>query len=249
MKRFVCTVLFIALSAVIAALPAGAAVTLELDQSIVDVSAFYNGTEIHASGTVPPGNQVVVLVSGEPEDLHLKKKGKAGGVFWMNVGDLTYENAPAVYMVYGTSAVEEFLDAPELPFSLKALEARVKITPAGDDKDFLFREFVKLKEHDAVYAVRPGSVTMTDDGAFNVPLRIPPRMKPATYKVSAFALQDGTVRGTAETQFVIRLVGFPSFLSRMAFDKSLIYGILAVVIAVAAGLIMGSLFKGGGGGH
>jgi len=229
--------------------PAGAAgIDLSLDRQVVDVGAFYNGTTVRATGTAPEDAEVVVLVSGKPEDLHLKKKGKAAGLLWMNVGDLTFSNAPRVYQLYATPGAGKLLEAQDMPFSLAALRDRIRIEPA-DDADRMFREFLKLKQGESVYAVHPEAVRRGPGGRFEVSLDVPPRMKPEDYTVTAFAVRDGRIMASVEGGLTVRQVGFPAWLSKMAFQNALLYGILSVLIAVAAGFLMGALFKGGDGAH
>jgi len=43
------------------------------------------------------------------------------------------------------------------------------------------------------------------------------------------------------------MVGLPALSATLAYEHGLLYGILAVVIAIVTGLVIGYLFKGGGG--
>ena len=47
----------------------------------------------------------------------------------------------------------------------------------------------------------------------------------------------------------VREVGMPAWISSLAFNHGALYGILAVLVAVVAGLGTGILFKGGKGAH
>lgn len=234
---------------------AGSEVEVSLDNSIVDISAFYNGTTIQASGTVPAGAEVAIVVSGRPENLHVKKKGKIGGLLWMNVGDLTFENAPRVYMIYTSDGAK---DAPEnagLDFSFPALESRVRVEPESDDKHLLFGEFLKLEEMNRVYASYPGTITIKNNGAdgqeFKAELIIPPRMGQGEYRVAAYAIGESGILGEAAMTLTVRQVGFPEKLSELAFGNATLYGILSVLVAIGAGFAMGTIFKDkeGGGAH
>ena len=49
---------------------------------------------------------------------------------------------------------------------------------------------------------------------------------------------------TAEVE--ARLIGFPEWLSKMAFNNGLLYGVLATVIAVVSGLGIGLMFQSKG---
>lgn len=226
-----------------------AEMALHLEQPVVNVGAFYNGTTVTAAGTAPAGAEIVLLVSGKPENLHLKKKGKAGGLLWMNVGDLTFANAPGVYQLYTTAGGEALTRSPGMPFSYAALEKRVRIEPVDGNHDRLFEEFLKLKEGESVYAIHPGAVKRYGNDGFQVSLSIPPRMKPEDYAVTVYAVENEKVIGTRKANLAVQQVGFPAWLSKMAFQNALLYGILSVLIALAAGFIMGGLFRGGDGAH
>jgi uncharacterized protein (TIGR02186 family) len=230
-----------------------APVELQLDKSAIEITAFYNGTTVLARGTVPAGSEAVVRVSGKDEVLHLKKKGKVGGLLWMNTGDLTIENAPKIYLLYSSSTGQEILADPKLGVSLDSLRDRIRILPESEDQKFFFNEFLKMKKDDAVYAEFPGTVTYRDqpDGTrqFQASLQIPPRMSEDDYTIEVLAVKEGNLIGQASSDLQVKMVGFPEQLARMAFQRSLLYGILSVLIAVAAGFFMGTLFRGKGGAH
>lgn len=246
------------LSAVLAVLAAASLafaipVELKLDKKTVEINTFYDGTTVQAAGMIPPGAEAVVRLSGKPQELHLKKKGKAGGLLWMNVADLTFEHVPKIYMLYTAETGKEYLADPALGFSLPSLQDRIEISPAGEDKEFYFNEFLKLKKHEAVYAEFPGEITYLDGGdrerRFRVALQIPPRMSEDEYTVDLFAVQDGRIIGQDSRQLEVKMVSFPQMLSQLAFTRSLLYGILSVLVAVGAGFLTGTLFKSRGGAH
>jgi len=226
---------------------AGDDVNLSLDRSTVEISTFYSGTEIEASGSVPAGTEIAIVVSGKPEDLHVKKKGKIGGLLWMNVGDLSFENVPRVYMIYTSDGARDASEAAGLDFSFPALESRVRIEPEGADKHFLFGEFLKLEKKNGVYADYPGAISMTDEGAdvreFKTKLIIPSRMVQGDYQVTTYAIRDNGIVGKSEDTLGVTQVGFPEKLSELAFGHGLTYGILSVLVALGAGILMGAIFR------
>lgn len=233
------------------AFSAAADTSIKVDKSVVEISTFYNGTTIHASGQVPPGAEAVIRVSGRPENTHVKKKGKVGGLLWMNVGDLEFDNAPKVYMLYAANADMLQLGSAEYP--MMALKDRIEIKPDGEDTAFLLKEFLRMKKKASVYAENADAVSYSSDGAsgrqYDVDLVIPPRMRPDDYSIEVFAVAGNKVIGTSTQELQIKQVGFPAQLTALAFDHSLLHGILAVLIAIAAGFLMGAIFKGKGGAH
>jgi hypothetical protein len=61
------------------------------------------------------------------------------------------------------------------------------------------------------------------------------------------AVRNGEVIARAEQPVTVSLVGFPALLAGLAFGHSALYGILATIIALLAGLGIGLVFQGRGG--
>jgi len=69
------------------------------------------------------------------------------------------------------------------------------------------------------------------------------------YQVKVLEIHDGVIVDSSKNRLEVKEEGIPLMLSELAFNHSLLYGFLAVLIAVAAGLIMDFFFgtgKGGG---
>ncbi len=241
--------------------------TLQLARTTLQITTFYNGTTLEASGTLPADADVLLHVIGAKKDVALKVKGKVAGLLWMNKTDVELENAPAVYMVYTPEKVGKDLllsqlegdakalvkDVAMLGIGYKALVKDIAIKPETADKKFIFGEYVKLMEKARVYGVYNGSVEYgpIKDGkkSFAVTLIIPPKMNAGKYLVEAITIKDGKAVGQASEEITIELSGLPKIIASLSYKHSLLFGIMAVVIAVATGLLIGVLFKGGGGAH
>jgi hypothetical protein len=57
------------------------------------------------------------------------------------------------------------------------------------------------------------------------------------------------VAARTTTELQVKQVGLPAFISKLAFERGALYGLLATIIAIAAGLLMGVIFKGEKGAH
>ncbi len=228
-------------------------IDMTITPATVEISAFYNGTSAIIKGRIPANAEAVVRVSGTGEELHLMKKGKVGGFLWMNTGDVTLENAPNVYMVYTPKEITDLDNSPARRLSIPALKDRITVSPASEDKDFIVGEFIKLKEKYALYTVNDETVkygaVSNGTKTFRVKVTIPPRMKQGIYKIDLGIVQDGKLTGIISKELKVKLIGFPAQLSKLAFGKPLTHGIMAVLVAIAAGLLMGVIFRGKGGAH
>jgi len=256
MKKYIMTFFLLALVTLWGRIPCGHTaekITMNLTPDLIEIGAFYNGTVVKVSGTIPAGAEAAIRLSGEGEDLHLKKKGKVSGLLWMNIGDLTFHNAPKVYKLYTSKGLDDLDYNPASDFGFAALINRIEISPAGEDKDFFIREFVRLKKEEDLYSQEGNSIHFAPPEAgmksYEASLAIPPGMKPGTYTVETAVVQDGSIIGIASTSLTLKQVGFPAQLLSMAFGHAIWYGIMAVAVAIMAGLLMGILFKDRGGAH
>jgi hypothetical protein len=227
--------------------------TLKLLPSVVQISAFYDGATVNIESNIPTDAEALIIVRGEEEDLHFKKKGKAGGVLWMNIGDITFHHALKAYMIYASRDDANMIESPDLNLGFDALEEQVSISPSTEDKDFFYQEFLKLKQGEKLYAKATDAIhygfAENNIKSVQAALSIPARMAPGNYTVELFAIRDKKIVGRASESLQIKQVGFPAQLSGLAFNHSLLHGVLAVLVALAAGLFVGILFKGKGGAH
>jgi len=82
--------------------------------------------------------------------------------------------------------------------------------------------------------------------SFTAEIPIPSRLSPGAYLVELIAVRDGSIIARAEQPVTANLVGFPALLSNLAFGHAALYGILATVMAVLAGLAIGIVFQSRG---
>ena len=114
----------------------------------------------------------------------------------------------------------------------------------------LFEQFLQLKESEGLYGVFPGAlkVVATMDQLVTVqgPLRLPGNIIPENCQVSLSVLKNGKVLERESMEFPVGRRGVAAFLASLAQERPTLYGLIAVVIAMAIGLLMGFVFKGMG---
>jgi uncharacterized protein (TIGR02186 family) len=237
--------------------PARAALQVKVAPGAIAIDTFYNGDRLLVSGQLPEDCEAVVRVIGERSDLRLKKKGKVGGILWMNLDTVTFNNLPSVLIVQTAKDFREMLGAhPEntagWKLGLESLEETTAIVPQPTDKITLFKELLKLKEEEGLYAVSSQGLHYQEASggwkSFEVGIPIAPRFPPGKYTVEVYALRGGEVVDQDTQPLEVKLVSFPGMLAALAFQHSALYGVCAVVIAIMAGLLTGILFSGGKGG-
>ncbi len=223
----------------------------------VSIGTFYSGTKIAISGTLPADSDVVIRMTGEAAPLRMKKKGKVFGLLWMNRDTVTFDSVPKAFLLHTPPNLEDVFktrqkDSPVWQLGLMALEEKITVSPDPGDGRTVVKELLKLKEKEGIYAVS-GNVhyAPVSDGRkkFEAEITIPPKLSPGAYKVEAFLIQNGTIAAIDDHSLTVALESFPKILSLLAFDHGAMYGVLATLIAVVAGLLTGFFFKGGKGAH
>jgi len=228
------------------------------EPNLIAIGAFFNGTQLTVSGKIAAENEVVVIVKGKQEELTLKRKGKALGLLWMNLGDVHFKKVPNLYILYSSKGMMELASSDtktyeQLGIGFESLKNKMEIEAPQDERNDLAQEFLKLKKNQELYASHPGEISFEQKSGteklFNAVVWIPPRIPPGEYQVQVMDIHNGIIVDNSMDQLKVKEEGIPSMISSLAFNHSLFYGFFAVLIAVAAGLVMDFFFgtgKGGG---
>lgn len=236
---------------------AGAQLTARANHDHIGINFFYHGSEVSVSGVSDPDADIIVKIAAPETHQALKKKGKVGGVLWMNVGTIEYEQVNPLYFLASTKPVEDLLSREErLSYGIgyAALEQTASIEPAesSDEKDHWFSEFVNYKESSHLYKVKAEGISFSSDNnehKYRVVFDWPYQATPGTYDVTVYSVKDGKVMETADSRVVVEQEGGIKYLASMAKNKGAVYGAVSVVVALLAGFGVGMIFKKGGGAH
>lgn len=225
-----------------------------LSPATVQMGAGYNGQQISVSGRVPSGASALIRVTGPPEDRHLKEKGRALGMLWMNLGSVEISKVPDLFLLFLPPEAPDHLPAWEsLGLGLKGVRDRANIVADGTDTSVIFDEFVKLKEKSGLYGVFDNAVHYgADDGRmkrFTATLALPAALPQGKYRIEVLAIENNAIDASSVQDVDAHETGMPAWVSMLAFNHGTLYGVLAVLVAVVAGLGTGLMFKDSGGAH
>jgi uncharacterized protein (TIGR02186 family) len=236
---------------------AAQALTCSVTPDTIPITFSYHGAQLTITGQSAGTDDLIVTITSDPVDTALKYKEKVGGLVWMKKGTLEFKGAPRIYLLHSTAALDRILVAAERNLHLlgyDALRGEIRIEDsAGNPADGKwFDEYLKFKKEEKVYDIQEGSVVRqhgVEGNTYQVKVAWPYQAPPGTYQVEVIAARDGQVVDRASTHFEVKSVGITAALSKMAFEHAAWYGIMAVVIALLAGLAVGAIFKKGGGSH
>jgi uncharacterized protein (TIGR02186 family) len=220
----------------------------------VPVTSRYHGSTLNVDIVVPSGGEIALEVEGERKRMVFNRKGRVV-VFWMNVGEVIIDNAPQAYMLYTSTALSKL--APrgtlrELGLGLDALGPQIETRGEGIDRETMLLEFYEYEKRrgllDLSYgSLRPdrGDPESGDDDRelYSARIHLPSRIPVGAYQVRLHVFRDGGLIERASKTVTIEKTGLPLFVSRLARKHPGEYGLLAIVVAVMAGLSVGFVFR------
>jgi len=230
--------------ALVAVVLAGAAVAAraqplvaDLSRHLIAITANFDGTEVLLFGTVERGADVVVVVRGPPETAVVRRKARTLGV-WLNTESARFADVPSFYAVAATGPVEDLL-APAVRarhrIGVEHLEL-VPTEPLGEVEAAAFRDgLVRNKRRNGLYPAVPAPVRFVSGGLFRTTVAFPANVRPGRYAVEVFDVRDGTIAAAQQSALIITKVGVEARLSEFARSEAPLYGLGAIVFAVAAG--------------
>ncbi|NOZ67684.1 MAG: hypothetical protein GXP46_00210 [Deferribacteres bacterium] len=232
--------------------------TATVSPDSIKVDSFYHGSKITIKGETEADKEIIIKISSPPIKTSLRKKGKAAGILWMNIGELEFHPVPDVYFIYSTQDINTILGESEqdkYTIGYDAFKRLVEVSPVSDDaeKKKWVEEFIKFKEKNKVYGVFPGKIeASTGNGkkTYTLVLDWPYQAPPQEYTISIYAVKDGVVQYRTEQPLIVEKTGALRFLSNMAFNNAAVYGIVSIIIAIVAGFVVSLIFRGESkGGH
>jgi uncharacterized protein (TIGR02186 family) len=222
---------------------------LLLNPTSISIGSFFQGAELQVTTVIPGNAEAVIEVRGPQREEHLVRKGRRWGM-WMNAGDLTISDIPSLYFYAATN--QALTTMPSAPWGYAALERQSHIMGAvqPEGEAFFFKQFIILKESEGMY--RSGSDGVTTEPGLEGTKKLtkvfwlPARVPPGVYQVFLRVVQDGGTVVEKQQEFKIAKVGLPSLVSIMAHEHAVLYGVVAVIIALITGFLMGFFFKSKG---
>lgn len=236
------------------AFPAGAQekVVAGLSQKWVSIDANFDGTGILIFGAVkreaPPPDagplEVVIAVAGPSHPVTVRKKARKLGI-WVNQDSVEIDEAPVFYAVASTKPLKEVLSETEDARHKVSINNMIRsvgnaATPHAED----FTEaVVRIRHNNSLYSETGGVVELTDETLFNTQINLPSNLVEGDYVARFFLTRDKQVVDVFETTIAVRKVGLERWIYNLAHQLPLVYGLLSLAIAIAAGWLASAVFR------
>lgn len=248
-------ILALILATLVAALPARSEeVVAGLSQSRVALTANFTGSEIlvfgavHREAPVPVAAEplhVIVTIEGPSTPVIVWRKARRAGI-WVNTESVRASLAPSFYAVAATAPLDTVLNATEdlrhrisIPLAIRAIGAGPEIT----DRPNFINALIRIRESEGLYMLREGGVTLERDTLFRTSITLPTNLTEGTYVTRIFLTRGGDVLHHVETGIEVRKEGLERWLFLLAYEQPVLYGLLALAIALVSGWGASAAFR------
>ena len=233
-------------------LPAGEEVVLGMSKDQVAITTSFDGSEILIFGAVKRDSpipdsplQVVITVAGPSHPVTVRRKARWFGI-WVNRESLVVDAAPSFYAVATTAPMAEVLSETE--------DLRQKITidkairsvgaPSDIEDSASFTEAViRIRQNAGLYQLLEGQVALDQQTLFRTAIKMPSDLTEGTYTTRIFLTRGGQIISSFETSIDVRKVGLERWLYTLSREKPMLYGLMSLAIAIAAGWGASAAFR------
>jgi uncharacterized protein (TIGR02186 family) len=222
----------------------------------VNIGLMYNGDYIYFVGGVPsPSADVIVkLTSTDDVPLSVNRKGKVA-LMWMNVKQFGVTGLPLLYKIHSTRPIRQILTekmARELGIGYDVLKDQMQLRLVRgeaemDDRDVVFDGILRLKQEANLYNIDEKRIEITGGKLFKHYFRFPSAAKEGTYRAESYIFEQGKLVGKGVDEVRIQKKGIEAAFTNLAYRHPVVYGAIALIVALGMGLLVGFIFKKGGG--
>ncbi len=225
-----------------------------LSQNRISITADFDGSEILIFGAVKRDRrefdalnplEVLITIAGPSSPVMVRRKEKRYGI-WMNVDAVEVDLAPSFYAIATSGPFERVLSQVEdlrykvsIPRAIRSVGAPMTVTDAESFTDALIR----VRSAKDLYQVLENTVLVSQETLFDTSIRLPANLTEGNYKVRIFLTRGGVVRDVHEGEIFVRKVGLERFLYNLAYEQPVVYGLMSLVIAIAAGWGASAVFR------
>ncbi len=252
--RIIIALLFLFTCATITSAEESADVQIGLSSETIEITSNFDGADLVIFGSIENGDRqlleasgydVVVALFGPREEVTVRRKERKLGV-WVNGDAMRFSDVPSSYSVATTSSLSEIADSEAIKILQLGLDNInvVKEEGNGDAKELeTFRDsLARLKVSQSLFFERIGGVEFLSPTLFKANLALPANVPIGKHTAHAFLFRDGKFLNAKFSEMQVRKIGFEQFTYELAHKNGLLYGIIAVLVAVATGWLASVVF-------
>ena len=243
----------IALALMLAALPLRAEeVVLGLSKNQISINTTFDGSEILLFGAIkrdraiPDGELgVIVAIAGPSQAVNVRRKERRFGI-WVNVDAVEVDAAPSFYAVATSGPLADLLTEVEdlrhrisIPRAIRSVGAPTSVS----DAQTFTEAVIRIRKANGAYKIEEGAVDLAEETLFQTQIDLPANLTEGAYATRIFLTREGQVVSRYETVIDVRKVGMERWLFALSREQPILYGLMSLAIAIAAGWGASAAFR------
>lgn len=218
-------------------------IVLGLSRDQVAITATFEGSEILIFGAIkreapiPPTDDlgVIVTVAGPDLPVTVRRKDRRLGI-WVNTDDVEVDAAPSFYAVATTAPMREVLrDVEDLRYKITISRTIRSVGAEVSDSRAFTQALIRIRAGQGLYQVLEGAVDLEEETLFRTAITLPANLTEGEYEAHIFLTRDGRVIDEYIASIPVQKVGIERWLYHLAHENALLYGLMSLTIAIAAG--------------
>ncbi|QFT79411.1 Putative transmembrane protein [Roseovarius sp. THAF27] len=227
-------------------------VVLGLSRDKVAITATFDGSEILVFGAVKREEKipeepldVIVAIAGPSKPVVVRRKERRFGI-WVNTDAVEVDRAPSFYAIATTGPLDRVLsNVEDLRHSISIPRAIRAVGTASDtvDPQAFTEAIIRIRKANGAYSLQEGAVSLDEQTLFRTSIAMPANLTEGAYKTRIFLTRGGEVVSTYETAIGVQKVGLERWIFNLSREQPLIYGLMSLAIAIAAGWGASAAFR------
>ena len=227
-------------------------IVADLSQRRVSITTNFTGSEILIFGAVKRSESilatdpidVIITVAGPEQSIVVRKMDKVAGI-WVNASQQEIDSAPSFYAVMSTAPLADILsDTEDLRYNITNERViRAVDGGAGAAASDFTEALIRIRESEDVYQLNEGEIAFFDGTLFRTQVALPANLTEGDYETTMYLVRNKSVVTKYTTTIAVSKVGLERFLYNLAHNQPLIYGIMSILIAIAAGWLASAAFR------
>lgn len=215
----------------------------------IEINSRFNGQNLLFFGARNEAGNIVIVIRGPKKNYIVRKKGKLAGI-WVNKESVGLQDVHSYYAIASSAPLDTIKNnflIHELGIGLNNLDyhmQHISSTPVEDIKPFITALLKEKKEHQ-LYPTpdEVSQISFMGDTLFRSNIWFSEHIDRGTYTAEFYLFNDGQLVGIQSTPIEVKKTGFDAFVYDLAYNHSVIYGILAIAIALGSGWIANVIFQ------
>jgi uncharacterized protein (TIGR02186 family) len=231
-------------------------IVADLSTHTVAIKTDFAGTRVMLFGALVGASEegkarpdLVVVIRGPSKTFKIHRKKRVGPI-WVNADERVFRAAPGYYALLATNLLDNIAPPEKLRargIGYQALKDHLLATGEGfrdlKEAEEYAEAFVRLMKKKGLYRTNDNGVNFTGRYLFRATFDLPANVPLGEYEADVYLWREGRLLGKFSSRLEIEKRGFERFVYEIAHKQPLLYGVAAVIIAIAAGYAAAAIFR------